>query len=125
MNVREAQDHGRAFCYSWLLLLIALVTWEAPKDSVLPELELDMCKGARYANLWDSKDEKQIEYNKVFWVLFQSGLATAIDSRSHLSPTIYDKYKSIAAFQVTMHNVQIRGRKDPAWVSLPYMVVDE
>ena len=24
-----------------------------------------------------------------------------------------------------MHNVQIRGRKDPAWMSLPYMVTDE
>ena len=24
-----------------------------------------------------------------------------------------------------MHNVQIRGRKDPGWVSLLYMVADE
>ena len=60
-NVREAQDHGRAFCYSWLLILIALVTWEAPEGSVLPELESYMCEVARYANLWDSKDAKHIE----------------------------------------------------------------
>ena len=24
-----------------------------------------------------------------------------------------------------MHNVQIRGHKDPTWVSFPYMVTDE
>lgn len=24
-----------------------------------------------------------------------------------------------------MHNVQIQGRKDPTWTSLPYMVDDE
>ena len=56
-NVREAQDHGKEFYCSWLLLLIALVTWEAPEDLVLPELEPEMCEGERYVNLWDSKDE--------------------------------------------------------------------
>ena len=83
--------------------------WEAPEDLVLPELEPDMCEGARYVNMWDSKDEKRIEDNKVFWVLFQSRLAAAIHSQPRLSPEIYDKYKSIAAFQVTVHNAQIRG----------------
>lgn len=102
-----------------------LVAWEASEDSVLPELKPDMCEGARYVNLRDSQDEQGIEDNKVFWVLFQSGLAAAIHSWPRLSPTIYDKYKNVAAFQITMHNVQIRGRKDPAWVSLLYMVIDE
>ena len=79
-NVREAQDHGRAFCYSWLLLLITLVAWEALEDLVLPELEPDMCVQAQYANLRDLKDEQCIEDNKIFWVLFQSELVATIHS---------------------------------------------
>lgn len=123
--MHEVQDHGKAFCYSWLLLLIALVAWEALEGVVLPELELDMCEGARYANLWDSKDAKHVEENKVSWVLFDNALAAKIHSRPHLSLTMYEKYKGIVTFQVTMHNVQIQGCKDPSWMPLPYMVTDE
>ena len=57
-NVCESQEQGKAFCYSWFLFLIALVAWEAPKESVIPLLNLGMCEGARYAHLWDSKDVK-------------------------------------------------------------------
>ena len=56
INFRESQEQGYAFCYSWLLFLIALVAWEAPPESVLPELTPDMCEGACYVHLWDSKD---------------------------------------------------------------------
>lgn len=96
--MHEAQDHGKEFGYSWWLLLIVLVAWEAPEDSVLPELKLYMCEGVQYTNLWDLKDQQCLKDNKVFWVLFQSGLATAIHSRPCLSLAVYDKYKSLAAF---------------------------
>ena len=65
-NVRESQEQGQAFFYSWLLLLIALVAWEAPEESILPKLTPDMCEGARYTNLWDSKDVQRIDVNQVF-----------------------------------------------------------
>lgn len=84
-----------------------------------------MCEGTCYTNLWDTKDAQRIEENEVFWVLFQSGLTIAINTRPRLSPTIYDKYKIIDAFQVTMHNFQIWGPKVSAWVSLPYMIAYE
>ena len=97
-NVRESQDLGHAFCYSWFLFLIVLVTLEALVESILPELNPDMCEGARYTHLWYSKDVQHIEDNQVFWVLFQSTLATAINSRPRLSPIFYDKYKCIVSF---------------------------
>ena len=86
-------------------LLIALVVWEAPEESVLPKLTPEMCEGARFAHLWDCKDAQRVEDNQVFWVLFQSSLAAAINSRPQLSPIVYNKYKSIAAFQVTKHHI--------------------
>ena len=65
-NVCESQEQGNAFFYSWLLFLIALVAWEAPKELVIPLLNLGMCEGARYAHLWDSKDAQRLEGNQVF-----------------------------------------------------------
>ena len=114
-----------SFCYSWLLLLIVLVTWDTLEESVLPELPPGMCEGAWYAHLWDSRDVQRVEDNKVFWVLFQRSVAAAINSRPRLSPTIYDKYKSIAAFQVTMHHIQICSLQNMTWMALPYMVSDD
>ena len=84
-----------------------------------------MCEGDRYAHLWDSKDLQRFKDNQVFWVLFQISLATTIKSQPWLSPVVYDRYKGIAAFQITMRNVQIRAHKDKSWTSLPYMVADE
>ena len=56
VNVCELQEQGNAFFYAWLLFLIALIAWETLAESVLPDLPPDMCEGARYAHLWDSKD---------------------------------------------------------------------
>lgn len=44
-NVREVQEMGKQFCYSWLLFFIALVAWETLDDAVLPEIEPGVCKG--------------------------------------------------------------------------------
>lgn len=104
-NICESQEQGRAFCYSWLLFIIEVVAWEAPAESVLPEITTDMCEGARYAHLWDSTDPQRLEENQVFWVLFQSNVAATINSRPQLYPVMYDRYKGIAAFQVTLQNV--------------------
>jgi len=35
-DFREARDEGKAFHYTWLLLLITLVAWRTPKESQFP-----------------------------------------------------------------------------------------
>ena len=87
------------------MLLISLVAWEVLDEAVFPELEPGMCEGVWFANLWDSKDPKRIKEKKVFLVLFDRALATSINSQSCLLPMVYKKYKDIASFQVTMHNL--------------------
>ena len=79
-NVHKSNEQGTSFFYSWLLFLIALVAWDKPKELVIPKLPAGMCEGAWYAHLWDSKDKQHIEDNKVFLVLFQSSVTTAINS---------------------------------------------
>ena len=97
-NVLKAQERGKVFYYSWLILLIVLVSWELPKDAVFPPLENDMCEGAWFSNLWDSKEPKHIEENKTFWLLYEGSISTTINSQSCLSLIVYDKYMHIAAF---------------------------
>jgi hypothetical protein len=38
-DYREAQDQGYAFHFSWLLILIAFVSWEMSEDATFPEIE--------------------------------------------------------------------------------------
>lgn len=83
-----------------------------------------MCEWAQFSNIWDTKDPQQIEENKTLWLFYDGAISTTIDSQLCLSPTFYDKYNYIAAFQVTMHNVQIRAHKEHAWHSLPYMTTE-
>jgi hypothetical protein len=39
MDYREAQDQGREFHFSWLLILIAFIAWELPEDATFLDLD--------------------------------------------------------------------------------------
>jgi hypothetical protein len=39
LDCREVQDQGYEFHYSWLLILIAFVTWEMPEGVTFPDIE--------------------------------------------------------------------------------------
>ena len=54
----EATKAGaRSFTYSWLLILIALVAWMEPEDYQGMDVKVvEVCKGARYQNLWWVKE---------------------------------------------------------------------
>lgn len=105
-------------------MLIDLIAWETPNNAVLPACELDVCEGMRYANLWDWKDSKSTEENNFFWVLFDHVLAASIHSRLRLSPEVYEKYKGITEFHVTMHSVHIRAHKDHTQYNLSYIATE-
>lgn len=89
-----------------------------------PRVEPGVCKGARYANLWDSLDQKRLKENNMFWVLFEGALVLAIHSRPKLSRAAYEKYRAIAYFQVTVQHMQIRVRHEIAWYNILYMVTE-
>lgn len=64
-----------------------------------------------------SKKKKVLSY-------FSSALMQSIHSQPQLSPTVYEKYKSMVVFQETMHHIMIKARNIPNWYSLPYMVTE-
>ena len=58
------QEGKRPFTYSWLIILIAFVTWMDPKDYQGMNVKVArVCKGARCKNLWNlSKNEWLKDY---------------------------------------------------------------
>lgn len=50
-NRKEAQEQGKTFHYTWLLLSILLVAGELPKDSQFPPLDKDLPEASKYASL--------------------------------------------------------------------------
>ena len=53
-DAHDAQDKGRPFHYSWLLVLIALVGWKEPTEEQFVDVPLHMPGSTKYASLWVS-----------------------------------------------------------------------
>ena len=53
-DARDAQEKGRTFHYSWLLILIALIGWKEPIEMQFIDVPPSMSGTARYASLWVS-----------------------------------------------------------------------
>jgi hypothetical protein len=66
-DCREAQDQGYEFHFSWLLILIAFVTWEMSEGVTFPEVEPSEPLAVRFTTLWYTSDMvKQWKSNAVF-----------------------------------------------------------
>lgn len=55
-NCKEAQEKGKTFHYTWLLLSILLVTGELLQGSQFPSIEKKLPKVVRYNSLWATKN---------------------------------------------------------------------
>jgi hypothetical protein len=66
-DCREAHDQGYEFHFSWLLILIAFVSWEMPEGEKFPKFEPSKPLAARFTTLWYTSDmEKKWKSNAVF-----------------------------------------------------------
>ena len=54
----DAHEKGRAFHYSWMLILISFIAWSDPPKYQGVYLPVN-CKGVRYQNLWFEKEKKE------------------------------------------------------------------
>ena len=64
---------GRPFSYSWLLILITLVSWMKPEDYHPMAVEAVMvCCSARSQNLWWVEEPSQkMDYSIHFWIYWE------------------------------------------------------
>lgn len=80
-NCREAQDESKSFHYSWLLLLIMLVTWDLLEDNQFPLVEKDFPEATKFVSLWATKEATRFIESKVFWVLIEARIHTDINQK--------------------------------------------
>ena len=70
-DYKVAQEHNHLFHCSWLLVLMAFVTWKEQKHMQFLIVQGE-CRGVRYVNLWASSDpERQCINNQVFYTYYQ------------------------------------------------------
>ena len=62
------------FTYSWLLILIVLVAWMELYDYQGMDVKvIEVCKGARYQNLWWVKEpERLMDCVIQFWIYWEA-----------------------------------------------------
>jgi hypothetical protein len=78
----EAQDQDYEFNFSWLLILIAFVTWEMPEGATFPEFEPSEPLVARFTTLWYTSDMANQWNSNVLFHAYYLHLMHAIESFS-------------------------------------------
>jgi hypothetical protein len=56
IDYRESQDQGYEFHLSWLLILIAFISWEMLKGATFPDIEPFESLATKFSTLWYSND---------------------------------------------------------------------
>jgi hypothetical protein len=92
LDCREAQDQGYEFHFSWLLVLIAFVSWEMPEGATFPDIEPFEPLAAKFATLWYSTDmNKQWQSNVVFHTYYLQ-LKRAIEAEPRMTPNTLQRF---------------------------------
>jgi hypothetical protein len=55
-DCREAQDQGYEFNFSWLLILVAFITWEMSEGVTFPDIDPSEPLATKFTTLWYSSD---------------------------------------------------------------------
>ena len=120
-DCRAMQENNQPFHYSWLIVLMAFVTWKEPKYTQFL-LAWCECRGVHYANLWANANPKRKHVNnQVFYTYYQQP-STLIDSKPKITKDLTDLYKKRIRFMANMHRIYIKPQsvKDQDWYTGAY-----
>ena len=123
-DARDAQEKGRPFHYSWLLVLIALVGWQEPIEAQFSVALEHMPGAARYASLWVSQVKAHQQMTNYVFSFYIMDIQFQIAKTPRLSNNLFSQYDGATAFSIDMHHTFIQARTDPQhqWLKLPYVV---
>ena len=123
----EMQAGERPFTYSWLLILIVLVSWMELDDYQGMDVKaIEVCKGARYHNLWWVREvERLTDCSIQFWIYWEA-LQEAVVKFPRLSEESMTKYQRILWFVIGPHAIHVQAIWDPykKWLSTLYKLFD-
>ena len=88
-DVLDAQELGRPFHYSWLLVLIALVGWREPEHSQFVDVPPNMPFAARYASLWYSTNKGLQQLTDYTFAFYSFNITVELFRNPRLSQELY------------------------------------
>jgi len=101
-----AQDEANhPFHFSWLLILCALVEWKEPPHTQFLQIRSDDCRGARYANLWDSNSPAKKKNNMIVFYEYYNLLKRTIQETPRISTEVVDVYDNRFDFMIDNHRI--------------------
>jgi hypothetical protein len=112
LDCREAQDQGYEFHFSWLLILIAFVSWEMPEGATFPDIEPFEPLAAKFTTLWYSSDmNKQWQSNIVFHTYYLQ-LKRAIEVEPRMTLNTLQRFRPLMKFCADRHFIYLTARAD-------------
>jgi hypothetical protein len=109
---RKARDMGYEFHFSWLIILITIVTWKITEGATFSEIEPSEPLATRFSTFWYTNDmSKQWQSNFVFHAYYQQ-LKVSIESFMHMTPRTLHQYRLISKFSADPHFIYITMHRD-------------
>jgi hypothetical protein len=106
-DYRAAQERNQLFHYSWLLIIMAFITWKESTHSQCLTVKGE-CRGVHYINLWVHQDPNRKHVsNKVFFTYYQQ-LCTVVASQTRITKDVTGVYKKRVCFMEDLHHIYIK-----------------
>jgi hypothetical protein len=108
----EAQDQGYDFHFSWLLILVAFITWEMSEGETFLEIEQSKPLVVKFTTLWYlSNMVKQWQSNVVFHTYYFQ-LKRAIKYFPRMTLNTLHRFRPFMKFFIDKHFIYITARKN-------------
>ena len=120
-DYRAVQEINQLFHYSWLLMIMAFVTFKEPNHSQFITMKGE-CRGVCYANLWAHLDpNRQCVSNQVFYTYYQH-LCMVVSNHPRISKDVTNIYKNQVCFMAYLHLIylKLRGVETKDWYTCSY-----
>ena len=112
LDCREVQDQGYEFHFSWLLILIAFITWEMPEGVTFPDIEPFEPLAAKFNTLWYSSDMNKKWQSNVVFHTYYNQVKLSIQSKPRIMPNTLHRFRPSVKFNADRHFIYITTHAD-------------
>ena len=123
-DCKAAQESKQLFHYSWLIILMAFVTWKETKPTQFLTVRGE-CRGVHYENLWVNLDaDRQRINNHVFFTYYQQP-CVVVASQPRITKDLTNMYRKQIHFMVDLHHIYNKSHnvKKKYWYTSSYLMV--
>jgi hypothetical protein len=123
----KAQDQGYGIHFSWILILIAFVSWKMLEGATFLEVEPSNPLNERFSTLWYINNmANQWKLNMVFHAYYLQ-LKRAIEEFPRMTPNTLHQYRPLVKFLIDRHFIYITVLRDESKEDLQsyYKMIDK